>query len=563
VNFDLREVPFSRFGSYLAFSELPAGRAKPPGLYFRHVHGAGQSQIFRLDVLRDGKPVAFKEIGTPAVLRLEAPGGRVEICIPENRVVRIRGQGVGLRLTLERSWGDNALPAGPDRWRINSYCRDIKLMLTLLHGRLVADCPWRESIPQSLKFELLPDPKTSAWECALEEYQSEWPERGYPGSFEGGVRSVEGEFRQYLRRTASVPRPLAEARRLAAYLNWSSIVAPRGLIRRPGMFMSKNWMTNIWSWDHCFNGMALVYGNPAMAWDQWMVMFDQQDELGALPDSINTEHRTFNYCKPPVHGWALGWMMKRTRYVDKKRLKEAYGPLCRWTDWWLKYRDDDRDGIPQYNHGNDSGWDNCTAFDNGAPVEGPDLSAFLVRQMDVLSDVAARLGRANDARRWHERADRLLAGLIAHSWRGDRFVAPRDGDHRIVAPSNSLFVYLPIVLGRRLPPDIRRHLVAGLKSKDRLTKWGLATESPYGPLYEPDGYWRGPIWAPTTLLVVDGLHDVGEKDLARLISRRFCRMCARYGFFENFDALTGKGLRDPAYTWTSSVFLILAHQHMR
>jgi hypothetical protein len=27
-----------------------------------------------------------------------------------------------------------------------------------------------------------------------------------------------------------------------------------------------------------------------------------------------------------------------------------------------------------------------------------------------------------------------------------------------------------------------------------------------------------------------------------------------------FNALTGKGLRDRAYTWTSSVFMILAHE---
>jgi len=32
----------------------------------------------------------------------------------------------------------------------------------------------------------------------------------------------------------------------------------------------------------------------------------------------------------------------------------------------------------------------------------------------------------------------------------------------------------------------------------------------------------------------------------------------RSGFAENFDALTGDGLRDRAYTWTASVYLLLA-----
>ena len=66
-----------------------------------------------------------------------------------------------------------------------------------------------------------------------------------------------------------------------------------------------------------------------------------------------------------------------------------------------------------------------------------------------------------------------------------------------------------------------------------------------------------------TLLIVEGLAAAGEMELAREIARRFCDMCAKHGFAENFNALTGQPLRDPAYTWTSSVFLILAHEYLR
>jgi hypothetical protein len=37
-------------------------------------------------------------------------------------------------------------------------------------------------------------------------------------------------------------------------------------------------------------------------------------------------------------------------------------------------------------------------------------------------------------------------------------------------------------------------------------------------------------------------------------------MAQESGMYENFNAITGEGLRDPAYTWTSSVYLIFAHQ---
>ena len=47
---------------------------------------------------------------------------------------------------------------------------------------------------------------------------------------------------------------------------------------------------------------------------------------------------------------------------------------------------------------------------------------------------------------------------------------------------------------------------------------------------------------------------------ADTVSERFCRLCGRSGFAENFNALTGEALCDPAYTWTASVFLLLAER---
>ncbi|MDX2711266.1 hypothetical protein PV385_05350, partial [Streptomyces stelliscabiei] len=44
-------------------------------------------------------------------------------------------------------------------------------------------------------------------------------------------------------------------------------------------------------------------------------------------------------------------------------------------------------------------------------------------------------------------------------------------------------------------------------------------------------------------------------------SARFRTLCETHGFAENFDALTGTGLRDRAYTWTASSYLLLAEVH--
>ena len=121
---------------------------------------------------------------------------------------------------------------------------------------------------------------------------------------------------------------------------------------------------------------------------------------------------------------------------------------------------------------------------------------------------------------------------------------------------------LPVQV-KRLPKDIRQALIAGLSQEGRfLTQYGFATEQTRSRHYNPDGYWRGPIWAPSTMIIIDGLAASGEKALASKAAERFCRMCRESGFAENYDALTGQRRHDPAYTWAASVFLVLAHEYL-
>jgi glycogen debranching enzyme len=99
---------------------------------------------------------------------------------------------------------------------------------------------------------------------------------------------------------------------------------------------------------------------------------------------------------------------------------------------------------------------------------------------------------------------------------------------------------------------------------DYMTPYGLASEMPSSPLYrpDPDAYWCGPIWAPAMYLVIDGLNRGGRRDLAVDLAQRFDRLIQQAGgYYENFDAKTGKGLKTKAYTWTSSVHLLLLHEY--
>ena len=176
-------------------------------------------------------------------------------------------------------------------------------------------------------------------------------------------------------------------------------------------------------------------------------------------------------------------------------------------------------------------------------------------QLRELNELATELGDTEEAERWTATAERLGTAMLSTLWDGSRFLARNPGTGETSGSSN-LLALMPIALGAGLPAEIRTTLAAGLKA--HLTPHGLATEPLDSPQYAADGYWRGPIWAPATLLIEDGLRRAGEDELADDISRRFRRLCETSGFAENFDAGTGAGLRDRAYTWTAAVYLILA-----
>jgi len=574
IQLDLSRVPFSRFGSYMTFSMLTdlgperpmAGLYAPngiSGLYLRNLHGGvGGSDavhpVFRIDLLKNGSQVKFDVQATPTLLRLIAPSGDAEIYFDAVDRIRFRTHGLSLQLTPVAK--EVTVPKENSHWEMFRGWGVTEKYTVWPHvGSLKMSGTWNGTERDDSIAVFNPAPATNTSEGEIDTYDSVWTPPATSTTFDSGLRSARGEYLAWLKRMPEVSPQFGQGAELAAYINWSAVIGPMGFLKRPTMLMSKDWMAMVWSWDHCFNAMALAEKDPHLAWDQFMVFFDNQEEHGALPDEIREDYRELTYSKPPIHGWVLDWMMKHGPPADSRRLAEAYGPLAKWTEWYFRYKDSNHNGLPEYDQGNDSGWDNSAAFLKGVPIESPDLSGFLVLQMDTLSNMAEKLGKKDEAIAWHKRSDTLLKQMLERFWKGDHFVAIRTEDNSVVE-SESLLLYIPVILGKRLPPDVQQRLVAGLMRPGRFrTTHGFATESLKSPIYTPDGYWRGPIWAPTSLLLAEGLDSMGQKKIAHDLRFDFCEMAQRSGMSENYDAQTGAALRDPAYTWTSSVYLLFAH----
>jgi glycogen debranching enzyme len=558
-------IPFSRYGSFLVISPVFRRDSDQKSLYIRHIRGGDEKNgaIFKIDVVRGNEVIDYEVEMEPHVLKLIAMDGSsdiVECCFSSDSSIRIRGHRAGLKLTAITGAYDYALPFPDQTWEINSFVQERRFRIIPLEGSVQVDAPFKVDKSKHIIVRCHPDSTSQIFDFAISEYQLVFEqEKSLEMSFSENALRVANEYKQWQENSLNVPAIFQKGHDMASYITWSSVVKPDGLLTRPAMYMSKNWMTNIWSWDHCFNAMALIEKQPELAWDQFCIFFDQQDESGALPDFLNNQWALWNCCKPPIHGWTLKWMMDRSDFIDDKKLKEVYTPLARWTNWWFFHRDDDLDGIAQYNHGNDSGWDNSTVFSKGIPVETPDLSAFLIIQMDVLAMIAERLEKMEEAIEWKLRADKTFMKMMDHFWTGEGFRACISHSHEPIE-TESLLLYIPLILGERLTNEQKEILIDGLVNRHYFcTEYGFATESVKSPFYREDGYWRGPIWAPSTMLLIDGLQACGKEELARTTAEKFCKMANQSGMAENFNALTGKGLRDPAFTWTSSVFLIAGH----
>lgn len=560
LDIDLQNVPFSRFGSYLALSWLENDHHDQaevsPGLWLRNMHGEVTREVFHLETLEGGETVPFTAEPCVDELRLRASNGLVRLCIPDSEQLRIRVEGVGLRLQMQKGTFNSAVKLGTDGWLFNALTALRNYTAVSLSGELTVDAPWITTQCERIIADITPG-QNGVGECVIHQTRGHRPLPEEYASYEESRERVSSDFESFYKDYPAVRDGLQEAARKAAYINWASTVDPCDHFHRPAMLMSKNWMCNVWSWDHCFNAMALAEGNPELAWDQFMLLFDHQTTQGQLPDMINDVLRQYNFVKPPVHGWTYQKMMASNNWFKApEQMTKAYDVLRDWTLWWLNFRTRENEQLPEYHHGNDSGWDNGTVFDVGQPVQGADLAALLSIQMEVLADMAATLGRTHDAREWRTKSDAMLEALLENLWIGDRFVSRHARTGAVNEQARSIIPCTPILLGPRLPQNVRESLVQRIQ--ENLTEWGPATENPDSPLYEPDGYWRGPIWAPPTLMMVDGLRRAGQSELADTISKRFCHLCDQGGFAENFDALTGEPLRDRAYTWTASTFLMLA-----
>ena len=413
-DFDVSLIPFSCAGSYLRISPLWARRAGR--LVIGTVRGLakqrGTINLFEIGLFRRGREVSYTWSAEPWRLELRARGGRAAFAFSDVETLRFTASGVELRL-LPCHAVSTTVPGPDGGWLIGDYPSGTFQHLRAGRGTTLRVAGGRGEFDmkgvgkdRAVVARFTGGERVSG---ALRVTRSEgaWREPLAPVARAAADRRAD--WQAWLARMPEVPARYRAAGRRAWLINWLCTVRPEGSLTRRAILMSKNWMTNVWSWDNCFNALAVARADPGLAWDQLLLMFDHQGPNGELPDSVSDLGPSYIFVKPPIYGWTvMGLVRALGRRRCSKYVRALYGPLCRLTEWWYTCRDYDADGMCQYHHGNDSGWDNATAFDQGYPTEGSDLAAHLVLQTEALAWMAQSMGRPKEAVAWRRRSKRQM-----------------------------------------------------------------------------------------------------------------------------------------------------------
>ncbi len=359
-----------------------------------------------------------------------------------------------------------------------------------------------------------------------------------------------------------------------AYAWWvmaNNLISPQGNILYEAMIPSKLGYVGLWLWDSAMHTLAYRHIDPELARNQIRVLLAHQLSNGMLPDVVFDEGivTTLDHplpgevTKPPIIAWAA-WKIHEIS-PDLKFLSEIYDPLVQLNNWWFTCNDDDHDGMVQYNHPYSSGLDDSPLWDQGMPVESPDLNTYLYLHMNSLSSIAEALEKTDDAKMWSARAAKMVPLMIEHFWEPKTGLFWAQKDHKSIKVVTPFNLY-PLWTGQ-LSPDIRSRLIEHIRDPEMF--WGslmLPTVARSDPAYQPATMWRGPVWTNINYFFIEALNKVGETDLARTLRNKTLEMImAHKGMFEYYDADTGappsKALN--TFGWTSAVFIDLALQASR
>ena len=430
---------------------------------------AGTPGVLRIEPLENGEAAPFNYTATESILKLETKNGaKAEFTIDKNtQAIRIKGNcafrlnGVvaGMRGSTLNAPEGVTISSGGARYFITAPKGSISFDDSYILGEFRNVTPVLEVEPESGEFELcvydLPaDTEAPAITKTLEECAAE----------------NAAEFSAFVESLVDVPAEWADVKEKIAYPLW--------LCHR---FMTSEYEVVVGNKYNDKNTDARLMSIASMAFKDARRAVDM---ILAYPADM-----------PPVAAVAA------LRLLDENMLNDSRGEIYRVYQTLeaiarkcMTARTTDQDGLSYYAYRFESGCKTAPAFfDAGEPVLAPDLNAYLVLVSEVIGRLAKMEYDTGIGVKWEARAKELLVKLVAELWDGENFIGKNAYSGEVSGPDDFLSL-IPIILGKRLPEEIRAKLAAKIDA--------------------------GACGSAVGFLLAGGLYDAGEEAAAADIARK-------------------------------------------
>ncbi len=508
--------------------------------------------LMNLVPMHHGVRVPFSIHAEAEELTVLTDYGRIRFCFAEPSLILAKGEnGLSLLLTRDMEMHQMARKRG-SRGFETAYGYVCSIVWNVISGGLDLNAEWDYeglSTPQ-VRALVKPDDH-GEFLLSIEESEAFGRIRDEYPSFDQALSDVRKDWEDFLSKQPELAPEYAQDRREAAYMTWSNLVRPAGLVKRPYIYMRSADPAS--AWQMCQNAVVLKNNLP-IAVELLLNMLDRQAGSGQLPDFFSDSRGAYLMIKPPMQGWALELLMRDhdlSTEVPQEKLVMLYEGYSRFSDWLQEYRGDP-DGILVMEHGDESGSDDSPLFKTTLAVDAPQQSACAALLYEKLGDLAKMIGRDEESGPWYEKSRALIARLVERFWNGKRFVAYDHYDPRRVIDVESIQFYYTLILGKRLPQEIIDRMAADLEEgAGYLSDAGFTTENLRNSPYSEVGAGRGKILPADQMIVTTGLYMAGKEDQAKRAAKIFCdglRKIPNYYYAGGFIG-----------TWTAAAFQILAN----
>ena len=581
VNYLKSDYYVSYFGSFGDDTHSTQADKTPfittPGLYLRSVKSSVQDynmEITRFTPLIDGKPVEYSLDSTFSCIKIITSAGNIQMTYQDDQTLLIKGVGKNLGLLMEYALDGRIAYTLPVHCPEGTYYKihhtfgssqHDRFGLYVQKGNISSELEWNDhSHSTCTKCNYICNEDNGEFLLAIHDMDRyQWPEPKGPYDFEAAEKNMNEAFQKFHHSMPVLPTEYDKIKELIAYIFWGAVVRPLGFLKRDTVLITKNVVCYTWGFEAWLIALGLFETDFQLAYDQLLTLFDSQNDIGGIPHMIGDTLQDFNHQMPPNIGYIVGKMMERYNF-SRKQLDELYEKISRYTWYFLNYCDSDQNGLCEYMHGVDACNDDDIIFaaDNG--VTSPDLSTYMILQMDTLAKIATKLGRWREASMWEKLSAKMVNTLVETLFDPKThlpFALNTYTKKRIDGATPLLFT--PLMLGKRLPKECRDAIIHELKTKKYITPYGLASEAIDSPTYEANGFFRGPIWWTQTLSTVDGLYKCGEPKLARQLAKAYMDLYKNTEkMAECYNAETGEALKNCGYVSGSATFMILGRFYL-